>query len=252
MRRGWWLAAVVAGGGGVAQPCDLSRVRPYALIPGAVKAGTTALHAGLVEALGLGEGPPKEVYFFNDEARYALGTRAYAARLGCGDGVRLDGSPLYLAHPLALGRAAAAAPWAFWVVMVREPVDRAYSHFNMLARYGARLREGGAPFDFGAAVRDELACLRAAAAEDADAAGAFDACVGTRVGGPLGGLEARGKLALFGALNGVLSQSLYAPQLRRALRSSPNVVAVSRRAAQGCEGGQLQRLLSRSLSTRFG
>ena len=57
---------------------------------------------------------------------------------GCGDGPRVDGSPMYLAHPVALGRAARAAPWAYWVVLLRDPVDRAFSHFNMLTRFARR------------------------------------------------------------------------------------------------------------------
>ena len=214
--------------------CALDATRPFALIPGAVKSGTTALHSALRDALGSPDAS-KELYHFNDDGRYAEGDGAYARRLGCGGGRRVDGSPMYLAHPTALARAAEAAPWATWVVLLREPVDRAYSHFNMLSRYGERSLKAAADdacgrerFDFGEAVDAERRCL--AAALPRGLAAAFDGCVEVPVSGALGGLEARGKLGLFGVTHGLLSQSLYAPQLERAVSRGPRVLAVSQRA----------------------
>ena len=50
--------------------CALDATRPFALIPGAVKSGTTALHSALRDALG-SPGASKELYHFNDDAAYA-------------------------------------------------------------------------------------------------------------------------------------------------------------------------------------
>ena len=221
-----------------AEDCALTAERPWALIPGAVKAGSTAMHSALVAALGVGG--RKEVYYFNDDAAYARG--GYGRLLGCGAGPRIDGSPMYLAHPRALGRAARDAPWAKWVVMLREPVDRAFSHVTMLRRFAGPAVSGGREAGFLAAVEAEAACLEAALARSrregaaADTKRAFAACVKTPLGGDLAALAPRGKLALYGVRHGVLSQSLYAPQLAaacdaiRAAGAEATIIAVSQRA----------------------
>ena len=46
----------------------------------------------------------------------------------------VDESPGYLAHSVALLRAASQVPRARWVVLLREPVERALSHFMHLPR----------------------------------------------------------------------------------------------------------------------
>jgi sulfotransferase family protein len=55
------------------------------------------------------------------------------------DGVRPlmgEATPYYLFHPLAPERAAAVAPEAKLVAILRNPVDRAYSHYRERARHG--------------------------------------------------------------------------------------------------------------------
>lgn len=243
--RVWVAAVVLACIGGVAgsevdDGCELTSQRPLALIPGAVKSGTTALHSALRDALGVEGNALKEVYYFNKEDAYARGPRFYGERLGCDDGPKIDGSPMYLAHPTALSRAALSAPWATWIVMIREPVDRTFSHYNMLARYGARARpEVASNGTFHDAVTVEMDCLDASLAASAlsspraAAKYAWKACVAEAVAGPLGSLKAAGKLGLFGVTHGLVSQSLYAPQLEAAARNAPapnTLLAVSQRA----------------------
>jgi len=140
--------------------CGIGDGRPQLLIIGSVKAGTTALHYNLKNVFPVAIGAQKELFYYNDDANFrenplgdeakyakALGTpgclttsekasrakyaRAPAEASRGGPKLFMDGTPLYLQHPLALSRAAAGAPWAHWIIMVRDPVDRAYSHFNM-------------------------------------------------------------------------------------------------------------------------
>jgi hypothetical protein len=53
-----------------------------------------------------------------------------------------EASPYYLFHPLAAERAHAAVPGAKLLLLLRDPVDRTYSHWK------ERRREGAEPLDF--------------------------------------------------------------------------------------------------------
>ncbi len=50
-----------------------------------------------------------------------------------------EATPYYLFHPLAPERAAAVTPDARIVAILRDPVDRAYSHYRERARHGAEM-----------------------------------------------------------------------------------------------------------------
>ena len=50
-----------------------------------------------------------------------------------------EATPYYLFHPLAPERAAAVTPDAKIVAILRDPVDRAYSHYRERARHGAEM-----------------------------------------------------------------------------------------------------------------
>jgi hypothetical protein len=60
-----------------------------------------------------------------------------------------EAAPYYLFHPLAAGRAAALMPQARIIVLLRDPVERAWSH------YKERRTEGHEPLDFAAALAAE-------------------------------------------------------------------------------------------------
>ncbi|KAJ8608206.1 hypothetical protein CTAYLR_010398 [Chrysophaeum taylorii] len=217
-----------------ASSCEIGPGRPDVLIVGAVKAGTTALFG----ALSRGR---KEVYYFNNDDRYERGVDFYADQLRCGD---VDATPLYLVHPVALQRAALDVPWATWIVLVREPVDRAFSHYNMLLRFAAneRRRKGATGPDdseFEEVIAPEVACYHATRA-------GFEDCVRTRVGGTFAELlPPEGKLKEFGALNGLLSQGMMAPQLERARAFGPaKLLAVSQRALYDDGSAVLRALLA--------
>ena len=185
------------------------------LILGAPKAGTTALFAALSD----GEAA-KELYFFNDDEAFAKGPTHYRRLLGCDHkrGLYVDATPLYLVDAVALSRAFGMAPRAVWIVNVREPVDRAYSHYNMLQRFETAewRRRGfkGNSSSFEETIAEEINCYEKRSGDSV--LSIFEACVATPLGGSLRDLFVARKLKYFGARNGLLSVGLMAPQIQRA------------------------------------
>jgi hypothetical protein len=123
------------------------RVLPGFLIIGAQKSGTSSLHSWLGQHPQVRESIRKEVHFFDggveEGARggprggvdtYALGEAWYRAhfplRLDMTPGqTAFESSPAYLFHPLAAERIAALMPEAKLVAILRNPTDRALSHY---------------------------------------------------------------------------------------------------------------------------
>jgi hypothetical protein len=105
------------------------RALPDAMILGAMKAGTSSLHNYLTQHPAVIAPLRKEVHYF--DVHYAQGERWYRANFGKSDdrGLNLDSSPYYLFHPLAPQRAHALVPQAKLIVLLRDPVRRAYSHY---------------------------------------------------------------------------------------------------------------------------
>jgi len=106
------------------------RPLPDFLILGAQKAGTTALYAYLRWHPHVTGPSFKEVSFF--DRHYAHGERWYRAHLplrrrGATVG---EASPSYLFHPLAPERVARMLPNARLIALLRNPVERAFSHYQ--------------------------------------------------------------------------------------------------------------------------
>ncbi len=106
-----------------------ARALPDAVILGAQKCGTTSLHGYLVQHPGVIPPLRKEVHYFDlnfdrGEAWY----RAHFGRVG-ETGLNLDASPYYLFHPAVPKRLHALLPDARLIVLLRDPVRRAYSHY---------------------------------------------------------------------------------------------------------------------------
>jgi Sulfotransferase domain len=119
------------------------RLRPSVIIVGAQRCGTTTLYRVLSEHPALARPTvAKGTGYF--DVRYDHGPRWYAGQFPLArparrkhgpDATTFESSGYYLFHPLAAGRIAKDLPDARVVVMVREPVERAYSaHRHELAR----------------------------------------------------------------------------------------------------------------------
>jgi len=105
------------------------RSLPQAVILGAQKSGTSSLHYYLVQHPGVIAPLRKEVHYFDqNHARGEAWYRAHFGRAG-EPGVNLDSSPYYLFHPAVPARLHALLPDARLVVLLRDPVRRAYSHY---------------------------------------------------------------------------------------------------------------------------
>jgi hypothetical protein len=106
------------------------RPLPTALIIGAQKAGTSALYAWLRRHPGIAGPSWKEVNYF--DRRYAKGERWYRGNFPRAPegAVVVEASTGYLLHPLAPERARRLLPDARLVALVRDPVSRAYSHYQ--------------------------------------------------------------------------------------------------------------------------
>jgi hypothetical protein len=94
-----------------------------------MKCGTSSLHDYLTQHPGVIAPLRKEVHYF--DLQHDRGERWYRAHFGKRDqpGLNLDSSPYYLLHPLAARRAHALVPQAKLIVLLRDPVRRAYSHY---------------------------------------------------------------------------------------------------------------------------
>jgi hypothetical protein len=119
---------------------SFARPLPDFLVIGAQKAGTTALYAYLLKHPAIVGPSWKEVSYF--DRHYARGEawyrgnfpttlrRAAARRRAGAEPVAGEASPSYLFHPSAPGRVAELVPRARLVALVRNPIDRALSHYH--------------------------------------------------------------------------------------------------------------------------
>lgn len=109
---------------------SFARPLPDFLILGAQKAGTTALYAYLRWHPEITGPAWKEVSYF--DRHYRRGERWYRGHFPTRAGERVVGeaSPGYLFHPLAPERVRATVPHAKLIVLLRDPVDRALSHYH--------------------------------------------------------------------------------------------------------------------------
>jgi hypothetical protein len=124
--------------------------RPDVLIIGAPKAGTTALHAALAQHPQIYASPVKEPKYYmcwdapppayrgpgdahsNQEWIWRRADYEALFRGAPEDAVRLESTPFYLCMPGARRRIAEELPEAKLIVIVRDPIDRAYSNWMHL------------------------------------------------------------------------------------------------------------------------
>jgi Sulfotransferase domain len=129
----------------VGRPTYRARMLPSFLIVGAERCGTTSMHHVLRQhpAVFSAVLPRKEVHYFDlaygrgmgwYQCHFPLAARARMATRGSGlEPVTFEGSPYYMFHPLAPARIHQDLPGVRLLVLLRDPVERAYSaHANQI------------------------------------------------------------------------------------------------------------------------
>jgi hypothetical protein len=109
---------------------------PRGLIIGTQRGGTSSLYRYLSDHPGVASPLRKEVEYFS--RNYGRRQRWYRAHFTFAPSRRFsfEATPDYLLHPLVPSRVAAGLPEVRCVVLLRDPVERAYSHFRHMTRLG--------------------------------------------------------------------------------------------------------------------
>lgn len=131
-----FLPQLVRGGGSPDR-----RSLPRLIIPGAMKAGTTSLFAYLEGHPQLAPSLEKEVHYF--DMNFHRGPVWYARQFPRPQGdataaapLPFESSPYYLFEPRVPTRIRELVPDAKLVILLRDPVDRAFSHYHNNRRLG--------------------------------------------------------------------------------------------------------------------
>lgn len=115
------------------------------MICGTQKGGTTALHAYFSEHPEICMADPKEVHFFDNEDHFANGKPNYSRYHDFFQPKRShkvlgEASPIYMYWNEAPRRIFEYNPKTKIIVVLRNPIERAYSHWNMeRSRHADRL-----------------------------------------------------------------------------------------------------------------
>ena len=136
------------------------RVLPDFVILGEMRSGTTSLHRSLREHSQILPPWAKELHYF--DRYYSNGSGWYRAHFPMRTAIRwrklrhghhpaltYEATPDYLIYPDAARRLAETVPEAKLIALLRNPVDRAYSHYQF------NLRREGERFPFDKAVKRE-------------------------------------------------------------------------------------------------
>ena len=122
------------------------RVLPDFIIIGAQRSGSTSLYNYLIEHPHIHPGLMKEVHFFDNN--YHKGVNWYRSFFPLSAHIRYldrthrrrfltgEATPYYLYYPHAPRRIHATCPDVKLIVLLRNPVERAYSHYHHEVRLG--------------------------------------------------------------------------------------------------------------------
>ncbi len=117
---------------------------PKVIIVGVMKGGTTSLFRYLEQHPQMVASFDKEVHFF--DVNFKKGLLWYSRQFPLNQSLRrgidksellnFEASPFYIFHPYALRRIAETLPSVKLIALLRDPVDRAYSHYQQITRKG--------------------------------------------------------------------------------------------------------------------
>lgn len=118
-----------------------NRVLPNFIIIGEQKCGTTTLYDHLIQHPQILPALRKEIHFFDNH--YNVGLNMYKAFFPTNDKIQKndlsitgEASPNYFHHPLVPKRIKENLPNVKLILLLRNPVERAYSHFIMMKNGG--------------------------------------------------------------------------------------------------------------------
>lgn len=135
------------------------------VLAGAQKSGTTALHYFLSRHPKITMGDQQEIHFFDNDALFASEVDYQELHKHypplAPSTIAGDCTPSYLYHEQAAERIWEYNPGIRLLILLRNPVDRAFAHWNM-----QRFR-GREPLDFFDAVREEKTRISGAPAPEA-------------------------------------------------------------------------------------
>jgi hypothetical protein len=117
---------------------SVEKIRLDFLVLGAQKAGTTSLHDMLVKHLDIALPKSKETHFFSHVDRAARGRAWYHGQFTTDNATKFKGEidPEYLFAPPAPEAIRAQTTVKKFVIILRNPLDRAYSQYLMSLRRG--------------------------------------------------------------------------------------------------------------------
>jgi hypothetical protein len=115
---------------------------PNFFLAGAPKAGTTSLYRDLRQHPAVCMSEPKETWYFFDHRKYERGLDWYTTQFfgQCGEHRAIgEATPGYMAHPESPRRIAESLEVEpQFLFLLRDPVERAFSHYHFDLQRGAR------------------------------------------------------------------------------------------------------------------
>ncbi len=111
---------------------------PNLIVPGAPKSGTSSFHMYLAQHRSVLMSTPKELHFFSIEENFETGVRAYSRHFSDWNGETVIGesSTTYFAFPNVVERIAVTLKDPKFIFLLRNPIDRAGSHFRWMKSLG--------------------------------------------------------------------------------------------------------------------
>ena len=112
----------------------ISESQEYCLIIGTARGGTSTLFATLKGCSGIAGSTHKELHYFDQPSAFTIDLETYSRKF-VGTGIRMEGTPSYLFVPLVPKRIKEIIPQARFIVLLRNPIDRAFSHYALVQRH---------------------------------------------------------------------------------------------------------------------
>jgi len=113
------------------------------LVIGSMKSGTTSLHKYLLKHKDIYLPPEKEAPFFSEDAVFKLGYSHYFNDFfrDAPTNVLLGTvTPMYMRNPISPQRIKDTCPNIKLIAILRDPIERAYSHYQMAVRINREKR----------------------------------------------------------------------------------------------------------------